>query len=68
MEIHNMCSSAPKPPPPQPPVQPPVIVEKTPEVKAGGDPSEAKKRKTVASKNLRVPLGGAKSPSSGVGV
>jgi hypothetical protein len=63
-----MCSSAPKPPPVQPPVQPPVIVEKTPEVKAGGDTTGDKKRKKVASKNLRVPLGGSKSPSSGVGV
>ena len=63
-----MCSSAPKPPPVQPPVQPPVIVEKAPEVKAGGDTTGSNKKKKVASRDLRVPLGGTSKPSSGVGV
>jgi hypothetical protein len=64
-----MCTSAPKPPPAQPPPsQPPVIVESTPEVKTGGSTGDSKKRKKVASKNLRVPISGTKTPSSGVGV
>ncbi len=63
-----MCSSAPSPPAIQPPVQPPVIIEKAPEVKAGGDTGSNTKKKKVASRDLRVPLGGTKTPSSGVGV
>ena len=67
-EKYNMCGSAPKAPKPiQPPSQPPVIVEKAPEVKQGAETSETK-RKKVASKDLRVPLGAGKKPASGVGV
>jgi hypothetical protein len=63
-----MCGSAPKPPPVQPPPsQPPPIVTSTPEVKTGGDPTDINKRKKVASKNLRVPLGTSKVSSSGLG-
>ncbi len=62
-----MCSSAPKPPPPQPPAQPPVIVEKAPEVKTGSGDATNKKKK-VAGRDLRVPLGGGSKQTSGVGV
>lgn len=65
-----MCGSSPKPPPPpviQPPSQPPPIVTSTPDVKTGGNTADTSKRKKVASKNLRVPLGSSKVSSSGLG-